>query len=318
MKKFILSIIITAILLALLLSQVSVQEILSSFKSFNITSLLLAFFFYMLLYLARAVRFSQFMPKKTSLWHLFKISAAHNFLTRAIPMKLGELSFAELINSRYKMPRSYGLGALLMIRILDLSTLVFLATVSLLSIQFGGTRTWGLLTISIITLIILIYKIDTMINIIFTIIENAFKKMRINQERIDKLKEIKTDLSKPMSMIKDPKFFIIAFSSSIICWSFGFTVFYILSRAAGLDVPVNIFIPGAALAFFANTLPISVVGDLGVHESGWTIGFMILGVKKQIAIVTGLSVHLVVLGFMIVVFLLFGAQEIYSYLKNRD
>jgi len=316
MKKFIISILVTAALLALLLSQVSLSGLVSIFKKFDILSLGIAFFLYICLYIARAIRFKLFIKQKTSLWHLFKIAVAHNFIIRSIPMKVGELSFVEFIKGRYGVARSYGLGTLLTIRMFDLITIVFLATTSLFIIRFSGPRIWFMLLIAIILLLFLILKIDLIIDKLFILVKTIMKKFGAKEESQAKTERIKINILSPLSMIKSPWGFISIFLASLFTWSIGFSVFYVLSRAVGLNVPLAVFIPGASVAFFANTLPISVIGDLGVHESGWAAGFILLGVKKELAILSGLSVHLVVLAYMIILFLIFGAHEIYTYLKK--
>ncbi len=316
MKKFLLSVLITAALLALVLSQVSLKELPGTFKKFDLRSLSIALMFYIFLYVARAVRFRLFIKKKASIWHLFKIAVAHNFIIRSVPMKVGELSFVEFIKARYGVARSYGLGSLLTVRIFDLITIVFLATTSLLFIRFSGARIWTMLSIIIILLILIILKIDYITEKFFMLIKIIMKKYKAKEKTLQNTEQIKNNILSPLLMVKSPLRFLTIFLASLLTWSMGFATFYVLSKAVGLDVPLTVFIPGASVAFFANTLPISVIGDLGIHESGWAAGFMLLGVNKELAILSGFSVHLVVLAYMIMLFLIFGVHEIYTYFKR--
>jgi len=316
MKKFIISLIITAILLALLLSQVSLSELLETFKKFDLRSLAIAFALYTCLYVARAVRFRLFIKKNASIWHLFKIAVAHNFMIRSVPMKVGELSFVEFTKSRFGTARSYGLGSLLAVRMFDLITIVFLATTSLLLIRFSGPRIWLILSIMIALLVLVVLKIDYIVDKLFLLTKKIMKKYKAKEKTLQNAERIKNNILNPLLMIKSPLKFLTIFLASILTWSMGFATFYVLSKAVGLDVPLTVFIPGASVAFFANTLPISVIGDLGIHEGGWAAGFMLLGVNKELAILSGFSVHLVVLAYMILLFLIFGAHEIYTYFKK--
>jgi hypothetical protein len=67
--------------------------------------------------------------------------------------------------------------------------------------------------------------------------------------------------------------------------------------ARGFGLPENIGLPeaafGSSLAIMTNVLPINALAGLGTQETGWVLGFGLLGVEADAAFATGVGVHLV-------------------------
>jgi uncharacterized membrane protein YbhN (UPF0104 family) len=49
---------------------------------------------------------------------------------------------------------------------------------------------------------------------------------------------------------------------------------------------------GSSLAVLTNLLPINSFAGFGTQEGGWVVGFGLLGVQRDLALSTGLGVHL--------------------------
>ena len=77
-------------------------------------------------------------------------------------------------------------------------------------------------------------------------------------------------------------------------WLLIFIFYGILARGFGL--PEDLGISGAAfgssLAVLTNLLPINSFAGFGTQEGGWVLGFGLLGVPRDLALSTGLGVHL--------------------------
>ena len=54
------------------------------------------------------------------------------------------------------------------------------------------------------------------------------------------------------------------------------------------------------MAIGFGSLPLPTVGNVGTHETGWTLGFQAMGVSLQDAVVTGVASGLITLGFAVV------------------
>ena len=120
-KKAILSIIITVVLVWFLLSQVEVQEIVTSLKDVPPHLVLIGFFFYALSYLFRALRFRVLLQKAIGLGTLFNIVAVHTMWTNLLPFRTGELSYLYLLKKKGGVG-SYltGVPSLVLARVFDL------------------------------------------------------------------------------------------------------------------------------------------------------------------------------------------------------
>ena len=63
----------------------------------------------------------------------------------------------------------------------------------------------------------------------------------------------------------------------------------------GVRTGLSQTIVGATFAVLTKALPLVTVGGLGAHEAGWTVGFMLVGFDKEIAIATGFAVNILTL-----------------------
>jgi hypothetical protein len=78
-----------------------------------------------------------------------------------------------------------------------------------------------------------------------------------------------------------------------------FLFYAVLARGLGLDVSLGAAVFGSGLAIAANLLPINGLAGFGTQEAGWVVGFVILGVPRELALSTGLGAHLVQLANVI-------------------
>jgi len=91
---------------------------------------------------------------------------------------------------------------------------------------------------------------------------------------------------------------------TIPIWISFFGFYMLLGRAMGLPEHVRFAEAtfGASLASMFNLLPLNGAAGLGTQELGWVAGFsQFLGVHADVALASGMGVHLVQL-FNIVVF----------------
>ena len=80
----------------------------------------------------------------------------------------------------------------------------------------------------------------------------------------------------------------------------NYYAFYILL----LGLSINIQFPEALIAVtfaaFASILPINSFGNFGTQEAGWSIGLVLLGFPKDIAVMTGFASHIYTLIYIVV------------------
>ena len=119
-KRLIFSILITALIIFILLSQISLKDLYTLlttidpiWSSFGAAGYILALLF-------RALRFKWLIHSKVvSLAELFRITVFHNLSIMVLPSKLGELSYPYFLNKITGMSMTEGLASLIASRIYD-------------------------------------------------------------------------------------------------------------------------------------------------------------------------------------------------------
>ena len=88
---------------------------------------------------------------------------------------------------------------------------------------------------------------------------------------------------------------------------------YVLLLAMGYTVTFMTAALGTSLFRLASNLPVYGVGGFGTVELTWTVAFVLLGMSKEAAIVSGFSTHIITLGFAV----LLGAIGSFSFGASR-
>ena len=71
-----------------------------------------------------------------------------------------------------------------------------------------------------------------------------------------------------------------------------FFMHYWLLKGMGLHVDVLKVIIGSTFCIFTNILPLHGIAGLGTYETGWTIGYLMVGVSKATSISSAFIAHL--------------------------
>src|SRR5690606_20297174 len=79
---------------------------------------------------------------------------------------------------------------------------------------------------------------------------------------------------------------------SLPLWLGVFLFYAVLARGLGLDASFATAVFGSGLAIAANLLPVNGLAGFGTQEAGWVVGFVLLGVPRDLALSTGLGAHL--------------------------
>ena len=159
-KKVLFPIIITAVLVWFLLSQVEVKTIVTTFKDVPLHLVLIGFFFYAFSYLFRAMRFKVLLHNEIGLKTLLNIVAVHTMLTNLLPFRSGELSYFYLLKKKGGID-SYmsGVPSLILARVFDLVAISFLFLVSFSGISTlpSELRVLGVILLSLVSCLILLF-----------------------------------------------------------------------------------------------------------------------------------------------------------------
>ncbi len=120
MKRLILSILITAGIIAFLFTQISIKDLFTLLKNIDPFWTILGSTGYFLAILFRALRFKWLIHSKdVSLLELLRISVFYHLSLMVLPSKLGELSYPYLLNKISGMSITEGMASLIASRVYD-------------------------------------------------------------------------------------------------------------------------------------------------------------------------------------------------------
>lgn len=129
------AIVITVVLVAILLSQISIGDIAKTLLSINPIYLVIGFILYLCTYFFRALRFHILLNKKVSIKDLFTIVCVHNMVNNILPARTGELSYIYLLQKYHNKKVGEGTATLFVARVFDFISISLLFFISALMIQ---------------------------------------------------------------------------------------------------------------------------------------------------------------------------------------
>ncbi len=260
-----------------------------------------AFAVHCVIYLVRSQRFRILLPAdhRLSSPAMLAISAAHNLAAYVLPAKTGELTLVMYLRSYGGVPTAAGLAALFVSRLLDLATLCFclsIASVYLVASRPADLPVWFYgLALALLAAAALLMFLSARSDAFVRLASWFARKSGFARGNLGlKLLARAEDLSLALRQAPAGRVLWIAAVQSLLMWLLIFVFYGILARGFGL--PEDLGISGAAfgssLAVLTNLLPINSFAGFGTQEGGWVLGFGLLGVPRDLALSTGLGVHL--------------------------
>jgi uncharacterized protein (TIRG00374 family) len=282
-------------------SKLEPQALWESWKRLSPVVALEAFAVHVAIYFVRSQRFRVLLPlqHRPSGAAMLAVSAAHNLAAYVLPAKTGEVTLVMYLRAAAGVPATDGLAALLVSRLLDLATLSFaLALATLQLVLFREPALPGaylglsaLLLGGAALLMLLSARSDVLV------VAAAWGAKRLGAARANlglKLLARAEDLALALRRAPAGRVLWVATGQSLLMWFLIFLFYGILARGFGL--PEELGLSGAAfgsgLAVLSNLLPINSFAGFGTQEGGWLVGFGLLGVPRDLALSTGLGVHL--------------------------
>jgi len=245
-------------------------------KSLNPFYLAVSLILYLATYYFRAKRFTVMFPQISTL-ELSAVMAVHTFFNNLLPFRSGEASFPIILKKLFKVEISISSGALLFARLLDLLSLSFLFSLSVLVVAFGKRE---LLFLSVLLTFLLI-------GLLFI----GFKLIKALKEKVALLSTLFLFFSQFVS----PRKLTLIGIYSLGTWLFKFASFFFILK--GAQVNLNFFQTVFVSTFgeLTTVLPIHSIGGFGTYEAGLVGGFKLLGLKASYSLTVAFYFHLVLL-----------------------
>jgi len=304
-KRLIFSILITALIIFILLSQISLKDLYTLltnvdpiWSSFGAAGYILALLF-------RALRFKWLIHSKdVSLGELFRITVFHNLSIMVLPSKLGELSYPYFLNKISGMSMTEGLASLIASRIYDFFiVLMIFLFVSIGSQSFFDINPFLIILFTALLLVLMFLAFFYMGNLLrwFSNISGGIAKWKKSRDIKSFLwiERKMNEIAEDFYAIKARKAYLPVGLITFLSWIMVYWMCYAFLKGFGIDISFLSVVFGSSVGLMVSTLPISGLGNWGTLEAGWAAGFLMAGLSKEKAIATGFGVHILV--FMICV-----------------
>lgn len=316
------AVVITIALVAILLSQIEVSDVITTLAGIDPLYLIAGFVLYVCSYFFRASRFKMLIhSKKVKLSDLFAIVSVHNMVNSILPARTGELSYIYLAKKTQGIHSSEGITTLITARMFDALaiSIIFLFSASVLGSEMHMSKIniWlsGIFILALVVLsfaIILYHGKKAMV-----LFENLMNRAKIKRFRVITFIVNKGyEVTDSFELIRAKNVFPFVFIVSIAIWCSMYAMIFSLLVGMGIDIDIWMTILGSTLTFVISILPIQGVGEFGTLEGAWTVAFIGLGFTKDVAIVSGFSYHII----RFIYFLILGGYGMYAirYRKNTS
>jgi len=321
MKKKILSVVITLGLVTILLQKLDFDRAKQMIGTLHLSHILLITLSYGV-YLAWVNLRAKILihSQKIGFFDLFSIIGLHNMYNRVLPFRTGEISYVYLLRKKEDLPLTEGTATLLVARIFDYIMISFLFLISTLFLY--RTLSTNIKTLTLIISLFLLFSFLTLFylsllgnkatNIIGIILGKlGFLKATL----IEKIMTKGQEMVKSFQIISSRKTYLQTFLASLALWISMFYFLQIIMTGMGIRIDLLSVIIGSTLAILTNVLPVNSIAGFGTIEAGWTIGYMMLGYNKDVAISSAFLVHLFIL-FCALFYGLLG--YIYQLIRNNS
>ena len=297
MTRILLALLVSGGLLALVLSGVDLDRATARLRTVDSGWLLASVGASFAVLWARGLRFRA-LTTQSSVVAVTASVAVQNFLVRVTPLRLGELSLPYLLRRATGEPPGPTLVSLLLVRLLELWVLVVVALASALA-WFGDAAELRLgVTVGALALLglaLLRFRVWLRWGVLVArgvVAVTGLRDHPLVRRVFTQLDEALEESARVSGARRA------ALGVSTLAVVFLQLVLYgCLVRACGLELHPLQLVVGAAAAQIAGSLPVISVGNLGTHESGWTAGFVWVGLGVSDAVVTGIFTQVVTLAF---------------------
>jgi uncharacterized protein (TIRG00374 family) len=298
LKRLYLSILITATILFVLLTQISLKDLFALLRGIDPIWGGVATGAYLFAILFRALRYRWLLhSKEVGLSSLFKICVFYNLSLMVLPSKLGELSYPYFLNKMSSVPLTEGLASLIASRVYDffLVLIIFLVTAvgaqDLFEDNLFFIIVFALILIGLIFLVF--FHMTRILNFSSDVLGKMSRWTRLRNSHSLQWIQVKIhEVAEDFHAIHARRTYLPVALTSLISWIMAYGTCYAFMRGFGIDISFLKVVFGSTVGVIASALPISGLGNWGMLEAGWAAGFLMVGLSKERAIATGFALHI--------------------------
>ena len=304
---FIISILISGLLIWYLISRINFEILKKTFINIYAPSLCIYIFLALIASWFRAWRYKFLLKPQPITWgNIFLVTFIRNLFVDLLPARIGSLSYIYILNKRFTFTFEIATSTFLIAIVFDFLTLSPVLIGIMLIVSFGkiSISISTLLFLALIFFIIIYFvllNLEKIINLFTKIFNFLLKKIKSERKEWAQRAVRKFYLtSDSIRQIKARKiFWQIFFLSILIRMAKYGSLFFLLhallfSHGFSLgDLSFSKLILGVTGAEFSSILPVKGIGGFGTWESAWALSFKLMGFNPEIAIISGISLHLI-------------------------
>ena len=306
LSKILIPTTIAVVVCYFLLKEITIQNIPDTLGRAPVLALVIGFILYSLLVWTKALRFRELLELDVSVWQLTPILALHTFWGNLLPMRSGDLSYIYLMKRREGVDETKSVASLMLASVIDLMLLLafMVGTGWTLRFSLSGQLSYTILFVAPLmifcALAILLCTACTAPNACTAIARFCAKPLLYFEKRpitwlVNKCLAVIHELTQIRFDWRFAK--IWGYSLLSLGIRFGFQCY--LAREMGINISVMSLTFALAFTSIFNLLPVQSIGNFGTVEFPFAWALMRFGTEKELAIVAGFSLHLVILLYCI-------------------
>ena len=306
-NRFLLTSVIAVIVVCFLLSKLNdLSDIPATLRNIPLKILLLAFAIYFLSLPFKALRFRLILDINVKLSRLISIVSIQTFWTNILPLRTGEFSYIYLLKRDEKVSATKGLASLLSASIIDILLILTMMSTSAWVfrrqlLEQSRLSYWFLfvlplfgIAVILLTAITFLFLPNTGARTVERVVTNSGRIQIPILARF--VKSFAGLLHEVANLSLDGRLLGII-GCSIANLGMRFCMQCYLVQAMNMNLGLLEIIFALSLTSFFNMFPIQTFGNFGTVEVPWILALTSLGISREDAIISGISLHVLTLLF---------------------
>jgi len=312
-RKLAAGIILGAILVYLSIRGIHFQDVAQGFRTIRYGYVLPVLMIMFLIQVLRSVRWGVILSPivKTDQLSLFSVTSVGFLAILAIPARLGELARPYLITKKCHVRMSAAAGTVLVERILDCLTVLF---IFLLALFFAPFPTWLIrsgFVFLLITVIILLVMIFMILKREVSLRALNSTCRRLPERYILKLNHLFHQFIDGFKIITDPRLLFHVISLSFVIWLMDVIAIYFMFLACGFALPLAAPFVVMIILMIGISIP-AAPGFVGNWHYSCIVGLSLFGIPKAEALTFAVVFHVICVGMIIILGLMFLPSNRFS------
>jgi hypothetical protein len=305
--KVLLGLVITFSLFWVLFRYIEIEQLGRLLASMRWSWCLAGLGFWVALYCARSVRFVQLAPR-TPYLTMLSIAAVHNFLLRLLPMRTGDLSYGFLVRRAGTAGLGESLLGLLLLRVLDGTTVMVLFVVSLVLDRgvYVQDRTRGLLWAGagVLLCLALVASLGRLLRLGLGLARGLARGLGLERRAgVQRLLDRVAESVERFGTLRRVTVLQLGLTSLGV-WLLTYGGFFAIMRAFSTPVGYARIVLACTAGVVVSFLPVGGIGTFGTMDMGMAFGLILVGVERSQAVASGIGLSIVTFGYAAVLGLL--------------